>query len=260
MAKFILGKKLNMTQKFLPDGKVVPVTAVEAGPCTIVQLKGEKDGYQAVQVGFGQRKKIDKPLAGHLKGLPNFRYLREFRVDNTSGLERGKVFDVTSFKVGDILQVTATSKGKGFQGVVKRHHFHGSPKTHGHKDQLRMPGSIGSTDPARVFKGTRMAGRMGGDTVTVKNLELIEIDVDKNLLYVKGAVPGARNAFVRILTSGDIVLMDKVATKAETKAVEAKVEAPVEPETKDVEPKVEVVAAPAEAEVKAEPKVEEKQS
>ncbi len=240
-----------MTQKFLPDGRVVPVTAVEAGPCTIVQVKGEADGYQAVQVGFGQRKKINKPLAGHLKGLPNFRYLREFRVDNASGLERGKVFDVSSFKVGDILQVSATSKGKGFQGVVKRHHFRGAPKTHGHKDQLRMPGSIGSTDPARVFKGTRMAGRMGGDAVTVKNLELIEIDTDKNLLYIKGAVPGARNAFVRILASGDLVLMDKAA--------EPKMEQPkdVESEAVPVETSVEpVVEAPAETKPEAEDKTE----
>lgn len=155
MAKFILGKKLNMTQKFLPDGRVMPVTVVEAGPCTVVQVKGARDGYQAVQIGFGYKKNISKPLAGHLKGLANFRYLREFNIGDSAGLTRGQVWDVTSFKAGDILTVRGVSKGKGFQGVVKRHGFHGHPSTHGHKDQERMPGSIGATEPQRVFKGDR---------------------------------------------------------------------------------------------------------
>ena len=210
MAKFILGRKLNMTQKFQEDGRVVPVTVVEAGPCTVVQVKNnDKDGYNAVQVGYATKNKrgINKPLAGHLKKLDSFRYLKEFRLDNVENFERSKVFDVTSFAVGDNLKVTATSKGKGFQGVVKRHGFHGSPATHGHKDQLRMPGSIGATDAARVFKGTRMGGRMGTDTVTVKNLELIEIDVDKNLLYVKGAVPGHRNSLVTIWADGELTFV-----------------------------------------------------
>lgn len=248
MAKFILGKKLNMTQIFAEDGRVVPVTVVEAGPCTVVQVKGEKDGYIAVQVGYGNKKKVNKPLAGHLKGLNNFRYLKEFRVENSDSFERGKVFDVSSFEVGDILKVTATSKGKGFQGVVKRHGFHGSPASHGHKDQLRMPGSIGATDAARVFKGTRMGGRMGGDQITVANLELIKIDADENLLYVKGAVPGARNTLVTLVADGEISFVEK---KKEEPKEEIKEESKVETEEK--------IEAPAKAEEPKEENTEAKE-
>ncbi len=254
MAKFILGKKLNMTQIFAEDGRVVPVTVVEAGPCTVVQVKGEKDGYTAVQVGYGDKRKVNKPLAGHLKGFSNFRYLKEFRVENPDSFERGKVFDVSSFAVGDVLKVTATSKGKGFQGVVKRHGFHGSPATHGHKDQLRMPGSIGATDAARVFKGTRMGGRMGGDQVSVSNLELIKIDTDKNLLYIKGAVPGARNSLVTLLTEGEISFVEK--PKAQSEA-EGKKEEPKK-EEKKVETEVKVEAPSKDEKVKEEKKVEAK--
>ncbi len=211
MAKFILGKKLEMTQKFLADGRVIPVTVVLAGPCTVVQVKGDKDGYSAVQIGFEQKKKTNKPMAGHLKGLANFRVLREFRVPKIDDFARGKMFDVTTFQVGDLLKVTATSKGKGFQGVVKRHGFAGSLATHGHKDQLRMPGSIGATAPARVFKGTRMAGHMGVDTVTVKNLELIEIDPKNNLLFIKGAIPGGRNSLVKIITDGELAFVENIS-------------------------------------------------
>ena len=220
MAKFILGKKLEMTQKFLADGRVIPVTVVLAGPCTVVQVKGDKDGYSAVQIGFEQKKKANKPMAGHLKGLSNFRVLREFRVAKIDDFARAKVFDVTSFAVGDNLTVTATSKGKGFQGVVKRHGFHGSPASHGHKDQLRMPGSIGATDPARVFKGTRMAGHMGVDTVTVKNLELIAIDPKNNLLFIKGAVPGGRNSLVKIVTDGEINFIENTIKEEVAPVVE----------------------------------------
>ena len=222
MSKFILGKKVEMTQKFMENGDVAPVTIVNAGPCTVTQVKGDKEGYSAVQVGFGFRKKINKPLKGHLKKLENFRYLREFRLDKTDNFEVGKVFDVSTFEIGDILAVSAVSKGKGFQGVVKRHGFKGSPATHGHKDQHRMPGSIGATGPARVFKGTRMGGRMGTDMTTVKNLEIIDIDKENNLLYIKGAVPGARNSLVSIITDGDIVFVEK--KKEEPKKEEKKVE------------------------------------
>ncbi len=222
MSKFILGKKVEMTQKFMENGDVAPVTIVNAGPCTVTQVKGDKEGYSAVQVGFGFRKKINKPLKGHLKKLENFRYLREFRLDNTDNFEVGKVFDVSTFEIGDIITISAISKGKGFQGVVKRHGFKGSPATHGHKDQHRMPGSIGSTGPARVFKGTRMGGRMGTDMTTVKNLEIIDIDKENNLLYIKGAVPGARNSLVSIITDGDIVFVEK--KKEEPKKEEKKVE------------------------------------
>lgn len=238
MAKFILGKKLNMTQIFAEDGRVVPVTVVSAGPCTIVQVKGEKDGYKAVQVGYGDKKKLNKPLAGHLKGLNNFRYLKEFRLENADTFEKGKVFDVSTFVVGDKLKVNAVSKGKGFQGVVKRHGFHGSPASHGHKDQLRMPGSIGATDAARVFKGLRMAGRMGGDSVTVDNLELVKIDPENNLLYIKGAVPGARNTLVTVLADGEVSFVEKPKAEAE-KPTEVKEEVKAEEKTEDKEPKVE---------------------
>ena len=262
MAKFILGKKIEMTQKFLENGHVVPVTAVKAGPCTITQVKGEKEGYTAVQVGFGNKRVINKPLAGHLKDLGNFRYVREFRLADTANFEKGKVFDVTSFEAGDNLKVTATSKGKGFQGVVKRHGFHGSPASHGHKDQLRMPGSIGATDAARVFKGTRMGGRMGGDTVTVSNLELVEVDQEKGLLYIKGAVPGARNALVSVVTEGELTFVEK--KKEEKKPEPKKSETPSKADKKEVK---EVAAKKAvvkeekpvkKVEKKEEPKKEEK--
>ena len=225
MAKFILGRKLNMTQKFQEDGRVVPVTVVEAGPCTVVQVKNnDKDGYNAVQVGYATKNKkgINKPLAGHLKKLDSFRYLKEFRLDNVENFERSKVFDVTSFAVGDNLKVTATSKGKGFQGVVKRHGFHGSPASHGHKDQLRMPGSIGATDAARVFKGTRMGGHMGVDTVTVTNLELVEVDAENGILYIKGAVPGHRNSLVSIITDGELKFIDPKAKEEKTENTDKK--------------------------------------
>lgn len=218
MAKFILGKKMGMTQKFLEDGTVVATTVVKAGPCTVTQVKGparhdgkaggDKDGYKAVQVGFENKRVINKPLAGHLKGLANFRYLSEFRVIDTTNFERAKTFDVSSFQVGDKVKVTATSKGKGFQGPVKRYNFKGSLATHGHKDQLRMPGSIGATDPARVFKGTRMAGHMGVDTVSVANLKVVDIDLENNLLYLKGAVPGHRNSLVKIVSDGDLTFVE----------------------------------------------------
>ncbi len=230
MAKFILGKKIEMTQKFLEDGTVVPVTVVKAGPCTITQVKKDSpDGYTALQVGFAKTKKLTKSLAGHLQGLDNFRYLQEFRMDKVDGFKRGKVFDVTSFTPGDMLSVTATSKGKGFQGVVRRHGFAGSPATHGHKDQLRMPGSIGSTGPQRVFKGTRMGGHMGDETVTVHNLELIEVDAANNLLYIKGAVPGARNTLVTVAADGELKLLE---AKAEAKPIETKIEDAPEAEAK----------------------------
>ncbi len=215
--KFILGKKEEMTQKFREDGTVVPVTVVKAGPCVITQVKiKEKDGYSAVQLGYGFKKKLNKPLSGHLKDLENFEYLREFKLDEGQELEKGDKIGVSIFEPGEKVQVTGISKGKGFQGVVRRHGFHGSPASHGHKDQLRMPGSIGATGPARVFKGTKMAGRMGGDGVTVKNLEVVEIDKENNQLFIKGALPGARNGLILIRASGDIL------EQKETKETEVK--------------------------------------
>lgn len=196
--KFILAKKLEMSQVFRPDGAVVPVTLVQAGPCVVTQVKTpESDGYTAVQLGFLPKKELAKPQTGHLKDLPQASVLREFRLSEPASMRRGDAVEASVFAPGDIVQVTGTSKGKGFQGVVKRHGFHGSPASHGHKDQLRMPGSIGPGGVQHVIKGRRMAGRMGDDRVTVKNLEIVEVR-DGGILAVKGAVPGARNAVLEL--------------------------------------------------------------
>lgn len=197
--KFILAKKLEMSQVFRPDGTVVPVTLVQAGPCVVTQVKGDesKDGYRAVQLGFMTKKRLTKPEEGHLKDLPKSRVLREFRLEEQPTQKRGDMVEASVFAIGDTVDVTGVSKGKGFQGVVKRHGFHGHPASHGHKDQLRMPGSIGAGGPQHVFKGRRMAGRMGNETVTVQNLQVIELR-DNGVIALKGAVPGARNAVIEI--------------------------------------------------------------
>lgn len=214
---FILGIKHKMTQIFSTGGEALPVTEVMAGPCQVVQIKKtNSDGYWAVQLGFGYKSKLSKALLGHLQGLPTFRYLKEFAVAEATGsqLSRGQTIKVDTFTVGEKVKVVGVSKGKGFQGVVKRHKFSGSPASHGHKDQLRMPGSIGATDPQRVFKGTRMAGRMGGEQVTVANLEIVKIDKEKNLLYLKGAVPGRRGALLKISGQGELKLSPATVVKA----------------------------------------------
>lgn len=207
MSKFILGKKLGMTQIFKED-RVIPVTLIESGPNFVTQIKtkdphtiakselrGKKDGYNAIQIGFQfKEKKIKKPQ----KEKP-FKSLREFREDvDISKYKIGDEIKPDTFTVGDKVNVIAISKGKGFQGVVKRHGFHGGPKSHGQKDRHRAPGSIGATSPEHVFKGMRMAGRMGGDRVTVKNLEVVEVDNENNLIALKGAVPGRRGTLVMI--------------------------------------------------------------
>lgn len=199
--KFILGKKIEMTQIFKGD-KVVPVTKIQAGPCLVTQIKTqEKDGYEAAQIGFSKKRRNTKSLAGHLKkgsaDKEYNRYLREFKIEK-SDLKIGDKIKVDIFQPGDKIKVVGTSKGKGFQGVVRRHGFHGASATHGTKDQERMPGSIGATGPARVFKGKKMPGRMGGKQITVKTLEIIEVIPEENLLLVKGAVPGARNSLLEI--------------------------------------------------------------
>lgn len=202
--KFILGTKKEMTQIFSNNGDVLPVTVIEAAPCVITMIKKKESGEcKALQIGCGERKKPTKPITGHLKksGVIS-RHLQEFKYDSTDELKVGDKFGVEIFEIGNIVKVSGICKGKGFQGVVKRHGFAGSPASHGHKDQLRMPGSIGATDPAHVFKGKRMAGRMGGGNITVKNLEIVKIEEDKNLLYIKGAVPGPRNGIIRILGEG----------------------------------------------------------
>ncbi|MDI6815164.1 MAG: 50S ribosomal protein L3 [Dehalococcoidales bacterium] len=203
MTQGIIGRKLGMTQIFRDNGKAEAETAIEAGPCMVIQVKTvAKDGYNAVQLGFGETKRLKSPHRGHLKGLGQFRHLREFRVDNTETTQVGERVDVSLFKVGDLVDITGVSKGKGFAGVVKRHHFAGGPKTHGQSDRHRAPGSIGSTtSPGRVFKGMRMAGHMGTSRVTVRHLEVFETDATRNLLLVKGAVPGARNGLLLIRKS-----------------------------------------------------------
>jgi large subunit ribosomal protein L3 len=213
--KFIIGKKIGMTQIWQGDN-VCAVTKVQAGPCVVVQVKsGEKDGYQAVQLGFGEKKakNIKKPQLGHLKKIKtgnadfnsNIKVLKEFRLEKEGdNLEIGDVIKVDTFAQGDAVNVIGESKGKGFQGVVKRHGFHGSKKTHGNKDQLRMPGSIGATGPAHVFKGMRMGGRTGGEKVTISNLEIIDIDLEKNELLIKGALPGSTNGLIMIYGPGEL--------------------------------------------------------
>ena len=203
--KVLLGKKLEMTQVFNENGKVVPVTLIEAGPCTVAAVRENPAGVKTKQLGFDTKKSVNKAQKEEWKDLGSFAIVREFPVGDGEELERGQTLDISLFEVGQNVDVIGTSKGKGFQGVVKRHGFSGSPASHGHKDQLRMPGSIGSTGPQRVFKGTRMAGRMGGKQVTVKNLEVVQIDKARNIIAVKGAVPGSRGSFVTIrATDSDV--------------------------------------------------------
>jgi large subunit ribosomal protein L3 len=201
--KFILGTKENMMEYFSEDGKVIPVTLISAGPLTVTRIfQEEKDGYNAVQVGFGtqKEKRIGKARKGVMKG-GNYKVLKEFRLrkDDKNETKEGDVIDVGIFTPGDKLTVSGVSKGKGFQGVVKRHGFSGGPRTHGQKHSEREPGSIGGGLRTHVPKGMRMAGRMGGDRITQKNLKVVLVDKENNLLLVKGAVPGVRGSLVEII-------------------------------------------------------------
>ena len=203
MVNTILGRKLGMTQVWDEDDNVVPVTVIQAGPCTISQVKTKAtDGYEAVQIGFGEikPKRVNKPLAGHFKakGVEPMRYLREVRVEDASEYKTGDQVTVEIFADSKAVDVTGTSKGKGFQGTIKRWNFHRGPMTHGSRNQ-RRPGSIGQCAyPARVRKGLHMAGHMGNERVTVKNLKIVRVDAEQNLLLVKGAVPGGKNALVQV--------------------------------------------------------------
>lgn len=201
----ILGRKLGMTSIFTEDGNFVPCTVIEAGPCPVVQVKTkDNDGYDAVQIGYEviSERKVNRPRAGHFakNGVEPMRYLKEFR-QLVDAVNSGDVLTVDAFAVGDKVKVTATSKGKGFQGVVRRHHFGGvGMTTHGQSDRPRAPGSIGSSSyPSRVFKGMRMAGRMGGTRITVRNLQVLQVIPAENLLVVKGSIPGAMNGLVEIV-------------------------------------------------------------
>jgi large subunit ribosomal protein L3 len=195
----ILGRKVGMTQIFAEDGTMVPVSVVSVEPNTVTALRTvERDGYTAVQVGAGTARKLTKPRLGQLKGLPRVRNAREFRLDDASGYEVGQTLDVSLFTAGDSVDVTGVSKGKGFAGTIKRHHFRRGPETHG-SDSHRQPGSIGGgTSPGKVFKGTPMAGRMGNDRVTVKQAQIVRVDAERALLLVKGPVPGPRNALIMV--------------------------------------------------------------
>lgn len=192
-----------MTQYFAESGMSCAATLIQAGPAVVTQIKTpETDGYTSVQIGFGEGKvkHINKAQKGHTKDLGDFSVMREFRTAEGE-LKRGDTLTVDQFLVGELVTVTGTSKGKGFQGVVKRHKFRGGPRTHGQKHTERSPGSIGSQGPQRVYKGTRMAGRMGGDQVSVKNLEVLAVDPATNTLLVKGAIPGVPGSLVEIVTS-----------------------------------------------------------
>ncbi len=213
MINTILGKKLGMTQIFDESGRVIPVTVVEAGPCRVTQIRTqEKDGYEAVQLGFGESRRLKQPQKGHQKALLRKEEIkgheREFGLKHLREVEAATLAEHTVgdtitasdvFKAGDLVDVTGTSKGKGFAGVMKRHNFSGGPKTHGQSDRQRHPGSIGSgTTPGRVVKGLRMAGHMGNERVTTQNLKVVRIDPEKNLILIKGAVPGATGGLVMI--------------------------------------------------------------
>ncbi|MFA7534096.1 MAG: 50S ribosomal protein L3 [Tissierellaceae bacterium] len=201
--KNMIGRKIGMTQIFKEDGTIVPVTVVEAGPLVVVQKKTtEIDGYNAIQVGFENEKeqKVNKPLKGHFeKGNIEYKkYLKEFKVENPDQYEIGQEFKVDVFEIGDMVDVTGISKGKGTQGVIKRHKFGRGRETHGSKFHRAPGGMSAGTYPGRVFKGHRMAGRMGNERVTVQNLEIVRVDIDRNLILIKGAIPGPKKGVVTI--------------------------------------------------------------
>ena len=204
MMQTLLGKKIGMSQYIREDGIMVPVTVLEVGPCTVTQLlTEERNGYAAVQLGFDEKKKVNRPRQGHLKGLSTFRYLREVRVDSLEGLEVGQRLGADMFSPGEHVTVIGTSKGRGFAGGMKRHGFHGQQRTHGQSDRERAPGSIGAgTTPGRVLKGKKMAGHMGDARVTVKNLEVVDVDQERHLVLLKGGVPGAPKGLLIIGKSG----------------------------------------------------------
>lgn len=195
----LIGRKVGMTSVFAEDGTIVPVSVVAVEPNTVTALRTlERDGYTAVQLGAGRARRLSKPRLGQLRDLPRVRDAREFRVPDVSGYQVGQQLDVSLFAAGEQVAITGVSKGKGFAGTVKRHNFHRGPETHG-SDSHRAPGSIGGgTTPGKVFKGTGMAGHMGNETITVRNATVVRSDAERNLLLVKGPVPGARNALILV--------------------------------------------------------------
>ncbi len=213
--KFLIGEKIGMTQIF-KNNEVIPVTVIKAGPCVVTDIKlPEKNGYLAVQIGYKEKKKIKKPVEGQLKDLGKFSIIKEFRLPEPVDLQRGDVLKVDIFKAGDLVNISGKSKAKGFQGVVKRHGFKDGPKSHGQKNKFRHPGAIGGRYPQRVIKGLRMAGRTGGERITLKNLEVVEVIPEDNLLIVKGSVVGKRGEILEIRSStlsnhGSYILLPQV--------------------------------------------------
>ncbi len=263
MVTEIIGKKLGVTRLFSQEGNIVPVTVIEAGPCPIIQKKTkEKDGYDALQVGFLPKKpnRVNRPITGHVKksGRGAFYILKELRVDEVDQYELGQEIAVDIFQPGDLVDVAGTSKGKGFSGVMKRHGFRGFPASHGTHEHFRHGGSIGAAaDPSRTFKGKKMPGHFGNQRVTVQNIEVVEVRPQQNLIFLKGAVPGWRNGIVTIrqakkgaAPARPVVPKEK---KEEAKRKEVEAEAKVEGKAEE-EVKVE---AKAEEEVKVEAKAEE---
>ena len=204
MLRGFLGKKIGMSQIFRANGESVPVTVIQAGPCAVTQIKSkETDGYNAVQLGFGATKNLNKPERGHLKNSDPVKHLREVKADNLQDYSIGQQISVDIFDVGEKIDIIGTTKGKGFAGTMKRHGFGGGPRTHGQSDRGRAPCSIGGgTTPGKVYKGLKMSGHMGNERVTVKYLEIVQIDQDRNLLVVKGGVPGAPNGLLVIRRKG----------------------------------------------------------
>jgi large subunit ribosomal protein L3 len=213
--KFLLGEKLGMTQVF-EDGLCLPVTIIKAGPCVVTNIKiMEKDGYNAIQLGYGYKKSITKPEFGQVHKLGRFKLIKEFRLPELPELNIGDKLNVDIFQKGELINISGHVKAKGFQGVVKRHGFRDGPRTHGQKDRYRHPGSIGGTNPQKVIKGLRMAGRMGPKRITVKNLEIVDIIPEENLMLVKGSVPGKKGEILEIRSAyltnkGKILLLEKV--------------------------------------------------
>ncbi|MFB6225741.1 MAG: 50S ribosomal protein L3 [Candidatus Paceibacteria bacterium] len=218
--KFLLGRKLDMTQAFRDDGEVIPVTRVQAGPCIVTQVKegGQNENeVSAVQIGFEEQKqwRLNKPQQEHLQDLQPVKIMQDFRIDPDHQLERGDKLTVNIFETGEKVDVQGTTKGRGFQGVVKRHDFAGAPATHGTKDQHRMPGSAGPTGPSKVFKGKKMPGQMGNKSTTIQNLEIVDIKSDEDELLIKGGLPGAKGNLLRIFTDEGTIELTEDETNEE---------------------------------------------
>lgn len=266
MVREIIGKKLGMTRMFSQEGNIVPVTVVEAGPCPIVQKKTkENDGYTALQVGFLKKKptRVNRPLMGHFEkcGVGAFYVLKELRVDEVDSFELGQEIAVDIFEPGDLVDVTGTTKGRGFSGVMKRHGFRGAPGSHGTHEYFRHGGSIGSAaDPSRTFKGKKMPGHFGNRKVTVQNIEVVEVRPEQNLIFLKGAIPGWRNGIVVIKQATKGIVPPRPIPPREKKegAIKEKAKAEVEGKAEaEQQPKEEAAGeAGAQEELKAEVKVE----